>query len=313
MKLIILRDDNSSAKTFDSSNVKHRVFFISLIILILSIGASLAWISFISDRYEFEENKFISWQRYLTDHEKEFTKIKIKINNELKAILNKSAELHSRIIRLDALGEKIALNSKLENGEFDFRINPGLGGAIFEDNRNDSLVSRNENILSDLLNDLSNQVKKSEQQLDILDQQLVFKDLNINSFVAGKPVLSGWMSSKFGRRIDPFTGKPAWHNGVDFAGKFGDGIVAVASGVVTFSGKKTGYGNLIEINHGNGYITRYAHNQSHKVFSGDIVEKGQIIAEMGSSGRSTGPHVHFEVLRNNKPMNPERYIYRSGL
>ena len=159
------------------------------------------------------------------------------------------------------------------------------------------------------MDSLSSQIEKSEYQLNILDKQLFSKEFNMNSFIAGKPVLSGWMSSKFGNRIDPFSGKPSWHNGVDFAGKFGDEVIAVASGVVVFC-KKNGYGNLIEINHGNGYVTRYAHNQSHLVVPGDIVEKGQIIAKMGSSGRSTGPHVHFEILRNNKNINPERYIYR---
>ena len=312
MKLIILRGDNSKSLTLDYSKYKHRLIFILLFFIILFTGAYSAWFLYISDKHQFEENKFISWKTHLAEHEQEFSKIKIKINNELSAISNKVAELQSRVIRLDALGEKIAINSKLDNGEFDFSQRPPLGGPTFDVNDVVS-VSKNEINLYNLLNELSYQIQKSEQQLDILDQQLLTKTNSVSSFVAGKPVLSGWISSKFGHRIDPFTGNPAWHKGIDFAGKFGDKIVAVASGVVTFSGKKTGYGNLIEINHGNGYVTRYAHNQSHLVLSGDIVEKGQIIAEMGSTGRSTGPHVHFEVLRNNKPMNPERYIFRSGL
>ena len=273
------------------------------------IGASLSWLVYFSQLNQLEKYKFTSRESFISEQELEFTKIKIKINSELKGMLNKVAELQSRLIRLDALGEKIAINSNFDNGEFDFSRTPGIGGLVLEDD-NSSSVSKSEATLSILVDSLSSQIEKSEYQLNILDKQLFSKEFNMNSFIAGKPVLSGWMSSKFGNRIDPFSGKPSWHNGVDFAGKFGDEVIAVASGVVVFSGKKNGYGNLIEINHGNGYVTRYAHNQSHLVVPGDIVEKGQIIAKMGSSGRSTGPHVHFEILRNNKNINPERYIYR---
>ena len=309
MKLIILRDNNSRSLTFDSSKFKHRSFIIFLFIFTLVIGASLSWLVYFSQLNQLEKYKFMSRESFISEQELEFTKIKIKINSELKGMLNKVAELQSRLIRLDALGEKIAINSNFDNGEFDFSRTPGIGGLVLEDD-NSSSASKSEATLSILMDSLSSQIEKSEYQLNILDKQLFSKEFNMNSFIAGKPVLSGWMSSKFGNRIDPFSGKPSWHNGVDFAGKFGDEVIAVASGVVVFSGKKNGYGNLIEINHGNGYVTRYAHNQSHLVVPGDIVEKGQIIAKMGSSGRSTGPHVHFEILRNNKNINPERYIYR---
>ena len=121
------------------------------------------------------------------------------------------------------------------------------------------------------------------------------------------------MSSAFGERTDPFSGKSAWHQGVDFAGKADSDVIAVAGGVVTSVATRTGYGKTIELNHGSGYITRYAHNKMPMVRVGDVVKKGEVIAKMGSTGRSTGPHVHFEVIRNGKPMNPERYIYRASL
>ncbi|MBT3710872.1 MAG: M23 family metallopeptidase, partial [Gammaproteobacteria bacterium] len=114
----------------------------------------------------------------------------------------------------------------------------------------------------------------------------------------------------FGRRNDPFTGKPAWHEGIDFAGKEGSEIMAVAAGVVTWSGDRYGYGNLVEVSHGGSYVTRYAHAKKLLVKVGDVVAKGQVVALMGSSGRSTGPHVHFEVLRNGKPVDPLRYVRR---
>jgi len=120
------------------------------------------------------------------------------------------------------------------------------------------------------------------------------------------------MSSRYGYRSDPFSGKRAWHAGVDFAGKDGSDIVAVASGVVTWSSDRYGYGNLIEINHGGGVTTRYGHCKELLVKVGEVVKKGQVVAQMGSTGRSTGPHVHFEVIKNSKSQNPEKYINRAS-
>ena len=124
----------------------------------------------------------------------------------------------------------------------------------------------------------------------------------------GRPVHQGFISSYFGQRQDPFTGEEAIHKGVDFAGNLGDEVVAVAAGVVTWAGVQPGYGKLVEISHGNGLVTRYAHNQRALVNVGDTVTRGEPIALMGSSGRSTGPHVHYEVRINGAPVNPMRYL-----
>jgi len=128
--------------------------------------------------------------------------------------------------------------------------------------------------------------------------------------LAGRPISRGWMSSRFGRRVDPITGAMAWHAGVDFAGKEGADVIAVASGVVVFAGVRSGYGKMIELNHGGGYKTRYGHHQDLLVEAGDVVKRGQVIGSIGSTGRSTGPHVHFEVLKNGKKVDPKRYVAR---
>jgi len=148
--------------------------------------------------------------------------------------------------------------------------------------------------------------------LGILETLLANRKIQDDVFLAGRPIKKGWMSSRFGRRSDPFTGRVAMHNGVDFAGREGSDIIAVASGVVTWSSDRYGYGQMVEINHGSGYITRYAHNKENKVQVGDIVKKGQVIALMGSSGRSTGPHVHFEVYKHGRPVDPASYIHRAS-
>ena len=159
---------------------------------------------------------------------------------------------------------------------------------------------------------LADQIHHREKQLDILDSLLSNKTLHEERFLAGFPARKGWLSSRFGPRTDPFTGKSSWHNGIDYAGKRGAEIIAVASGVVMWSGNRSGYGLMVEINHGNGFVTRYAHNEKNAVQVGDVVTKGQTIATMGSSGRSTGPHVHFEVLKNGKSKDPVKYIYRKN-
>jgi murein DD-endopeptidase MepM/ murein hydrolase activator NlpD len=124
----------------------------------------------------------------------------------------------------------------------------------------------------------------------------------------GRPVTAGYVSSHFGSRTDPFTGRRAFHKGVDFAGREGAEVVAVASGVVIWSGERYGYGQLVEVNHGNGYVTRYAHNVDNLVAVGDTVRRGQVIARMGGTGRATGPNLHFEVLLNDKPVDPLTYV-----
>ena len=127
-----------------------------------------------------------------------------------------------------------------------------------------------------------------------------------------RPVVGGWVSSPFGQRLDPFTGEPAVHQGLDFAGLSNSAILAAASGVVTWAGRQRGYGNLIEIDHGNGWVTRYGHNSYNLVTPGDYVKPGQTIALMGATGRATGTHLHFEVLYHGRRQNPARFVPRDA-
>jgi murein DD-endopeptidase MepM/ murein hydrolase activator NlpD len=123
-------------------------------------------------------------------------------------------------------------------------------------------------------------------------------------------VESGYISSLYGQRTDPFDGNQASHHGIDFAAVAGTQVLAVADGVVSHTGTDGGYGRMVEITHGNGYVTRYAHNAKLLVKPGQTVKRGDPIALMGSTGRSTGPHVHFEVLRDGRPMNPLSFVRR---
>jgi murein DD-endopeptidase MepM/ murein hydrolase activator NlpD len=158
------------------------------------------------------------------------------------------------------------------------------------------------------LDELTSQLDDRQQQLSVLESVLINQNLHDEVIPTGRPILKGWVSSRYGKRADPFTGKQEFHKGIDLAGKKGSAVIAVASGVVMWSGDRYGYGNMVEINHGNGYVTRYGHNEETLVKIGDTVRKGQQIATMGSSGRSTGPHVHFEVWNNGRTEDPIRFI-----
>jgi murein DD-endopeptidase MepM/ murein hydrolase activator NlpD len=192
----------------------------------------------------------------------------------------------------------------LTDGEFDFDSEPALGGPEEPYLAASAAVPE---VLA-AMQGLDQQLNNREAQLGVLESVLMNQQLVARVSPQGSPVDGGWMSSYYGRRTDPFTGKPANHKGVDFAGKAGASVFAVADGVVTWSSKRYGYGELIEINHGNGYSTRYAHNSENLVAVGDEVKKGQAVALMGDTGRATGPNLHFEVLHQGKQVNPVNFI-----
>lgn len=248
-----------------------------------------------------------AWEEALVDQQQDIEAIKQESVATLSAMTLRLAELQGRLVRIDALGERLTSMANLDNGEFDFNQSPAVGGpetdALGESHTPPKFIN--------IINELAEQINDREQQLETLESLMADRSLQDDVFVAGRPVLKGWMSSRYGRRTDPFTGKVAWHSGVDFAGKQGSEIVAVASGVVIESGERNGYGGMIKINHGNGFQTRYAHNKKNFAKVGDVVKKGQVIALMGSTGRSTGPHVHFEVYKYGRPVDPAAYINRT--
>lgn len=221
------------------------------------------------------------------------------------ALAVRVGQLNAGLIRLNALGRRITGMADLDDGEFDFDSAPALGGP------EEPVVSPASAQVAELMasiDGLGRTLSSQEQQLTVLEGLLLNRKLRDRVYPRGMPVRSGWISSYFGRRTDPFTGKSAWHRGVDFAGKAGTDVVAVAAGVVTWSGDRFGYGKMIEINHGNGYVTRYAHNDQNLVAVGDQVRPGQRIALMGSTGRATGPNLHFEVWYLGRPVDPSKHI-----
>ena len=222
----------------------------------------------------------------------------------LDALALRLGTLQSELMRLDALGEELIRIGDLDAAEFNLAETPALGGAQSpEDLRSVELAE----LLADM-DRLSQSIEDRAHKLRLLEEVLVGGEIGDELKPAGRPVKKGWISSRYGYRKDPFTGKKAFHHGVDIAGKSGAGVFAVASGVVTDAGEKNGYGYLVELTHADGLVTRYAHNKEIYVGIGDLVNKGDKIGSMGSTGRSTGPHVHFEIVRNGKSLNPAKYL-----
>lgn len=222
----------------------------------------------------------------------------------LDALTLRLGRLQAEMLRLDALGSRLVTQADLDAAEFDFNLPPPVGGP------HDTTVWPPASIVDFLgmLDELDATAEDRAAKLAALEQLLMHRDLKSRVLPSGRAVEHGLLSSKFGMRIDPFTGKRARHRGIDIAAKEGSGIMAVGDGVVIWSGERRGYGNLVEVDHGNGYLTRYGHNSKLLVKAGDTVSKGQTIALMGSTGRSTGPHVHIEVLHNGDPLNPADYL-----
>ncbi len=231
----------------------------------------------------------------------------IRQGNEdtLDALAIRIAQMNARMIRLDAVGRRLTEMADIDDSEFNFDSEPALGGP-------EEPMAAGSNVavpeVLEAMTALGYQLDNREAQLGVLESVLMNQNLKERVYPQGRPVKSGWLSSYFGKRTDPFTGKPANHTGIDFAGKLGAEIVAVADGVVTWSGDRYGYGIMVEINHGNGYSTRYAHNSENLVKVGDEVKKGQVVALMGETGRATGPNLHFEVVQNGRRVNPVKFI-----
>lgn len=235
----------------------------------------------------------------------EASKNQIYLRENLNAMAVKLGQMQAHVLRLDSLGERLAKLTGIGKQEFDFEKKPGQGGAESSIPARDMAMSEFGSRLDELIKKLDNR----SDQLGLMEAMLVQQQAKKVAMPSARPVDTGWYSSNFGWRIDPFTGQNAFHEGVDFMADIGTPIVAAGGGLVVYSDTYAGYGNMIEIDHGDGLISRYAHTSKMLVKVGDVVMKGQKIGEVGNTGRSTGPHLHFEVRYHGSPQNPEHYLH----
>lgn len=231
----------------------------------------------------------------------ELQQVRRGAQQEVNAMAARLGELQAQANRLNALGERLTRMGQLQDGEFDFNEPVGVGG-------NDKAYDMTPKALNTGVGQLERQFAASGKQLSVLEALLFNRELDKNATPSRLPILNSYITSGFGGRADPFGGGGAYHKGIDFKASVGDPVLTVADGVVSFAGVKSGYGNVVDVDHGNGYVTRYAHNSRLVVRVGDLVRVGQEIAKAGSTGRSTGAHVHFEVWENGAVVNPRKFL-----
>jgi murein DD-endopeptidase MepM/ murein hydrolase activator NlpD len=227
------------------------------------------------------------------------------VRENLDALAVKLGQMQAQLTRLDALGDRVSTLAGLKPGEFRFSENPGRGGAFPAASVPYSLSMDD---LARQVNALSSQMERRTDQLGMLESTLFDAKMKRRLMPTVMPVDATWNASSFGWRIDPFTGQQAVHEGVDFIADVGTPIFAAAGGVVIFAARHHQYGNMVEIDHGNNFVTRYAHASKLHVKAGDMVQRGRKIADVGSTGRSTGPHLHFEVRYKGVAQNPTRFL-----
>ena len=247
-----------------------------------------------------------SMRQQIAAQKVELQRVRSDAQRDISHMAIKLGELQADSARLDALGQRLVVTGKLDPAEFDFAERPGIGGP-------ELAVPPARSLPFDLtvsMEQLSQRFDQQQTQLGVLQSLLTDREVAADLIPTGMPVSDGYISSPYGERIDPFTGHRAFHPGIDIGVAKGSQVHAVAAGVVTYAGVRDGYGKVVEIDHGDGYMTRYAHNSKLVAYVGEHVHAGEVISDAGSTGRSTGPHVHFEVWHDGKLVNPIKYVRR---
>lgn len=306
MKIILLTSTKNRSRSITVG--RSGLAAVCLVVISISTGLFFSGIQYAKGNSakilnSIREQTYSVWENEINAQKKELNGVKLTAEKSLDAMATKLSLLQGQVMRLDALGSRLAAMANIKDLQFGANNPPGMGGP-------EPPVQQTMNVPDFLttLDQLGTEIQDRSEKLFAIESMLINRKLQEQTLPTGSPIRGGYISSKFGWRTDPINGKKEFHEGLDFAAKPGTPISAVAAGIVTWSGPRYGYGNLVEINHGGGIITRYAHNAKNLVAVGDKVEKGEVIAVMGSTGRSTGTHVHFEMLKNGKPVNPKTVI-----
>jgi len=302
MKFKIVSGRTGTVRQLDLTRPKalFAVVGVALLAVSLVFGAGLQVGRFVAGPLGNEQ-----LARTLDQQRRDIEAVRGQLQGNVDALASRVGMMNAHLIRLDALGRRITDLANLDRGEFDFDKAPPAGGP--EGGEQMAGTARVPELTA-VLDALEGQLLDRERQLTVLESLMSTRQLGERILPGGLPVIGGWISSHFGFRSDPFTGRTSFHSGVDVAAEPGSRVIATGPGVVTFAGYRAGYGNVVEITHPTGYVTVYGHNSRNLAREGDTVQKGQAIAIIGNTGRSTGTHVHFEVARDGRPVNPTRYL-----
>jgi len=302
VQIILISDRLAKARSLNLSAVHLTALLLLALALLCGSTAALYWFTL---RYAADIKIPVLQQLIVATQEAEAERGRTFVQQNLNAMAVKLGEMQAQLTRLDALGERLSSLAGFRPQEFRFSEAPGLGGAAptLMPPQNLSLAE-----FSDKLSVLARNVETRADMLGVLDAQLFEQAVKKRMLPTMLPVKAPYNASGFGRRVDPFTGQWAMHEGVDFLADAGSPVAAAAAGVVVFAGLHPQYGYMVDIDHGNDLVTRYAHQSKLFVKEGDVVQRGHKIGEVGSTGRSTGPHLHFEVRYRGSAQNPSKFL-----
>lgn len=311
MNVILVSGKLARAKTFSLGLPQFLLLGLGLALTALMLAATLhyAAIRFADVKLPYVESTVLAAQeRQYALQQQQHEKAQSYLRENLNAMAVKLGEMQAQLVRLDTVGERLAKLAGFKPQDLMFGERPGRGGAV------STLPSQDLSLgdFTEQLELLTRQVDDRSDKLGILESLFVVDSAKKKLIPTMRPVEGGWYSSNYGWRIDPFTGQRAFHAGIDVMAEIGTPIYAAAGGVVIFSGRHPQYGKLIEIDHGNGLITRYAHASKRLVNIGDLVVRGVQIGQVGKTGRATGSHLHFEVRRHGRSVNPKRFLRLPG-
>jgi murein DD-endopeptidase MepM/ murein hydrolase activator NlpD len=306
MQIILIPSRLAKTKTLSVSARHFVAVALGGAVVMVVLTAALYWVTL---RFAVEFRVPVLHQLVVAVQKSESERGREFVQQNLNAMAIKLGEMQAQLTRLDALGERLSSIAGFKPQDFRFSETPGLGGAP-----STSLPAQNLSLkeFSEKLTAISRTVENRTDMLGVLEAQLFEQAVRRKLMPTMMPVNAPFNASGFGLRIDPISGQQAMHEGIDFIADTGTHIVAAAGGVVQFAGFHPQYGYMIDIEHGNDLVTRYAHCSTLLVKEGDVVQRGRRIAEVGTTGRSTGPHLHFEVRFKGAPQNPSRFLLASS-
>lgn len=305
MNIILVSNGLSKVRSFTLGTPQLAMLGLGMFLSVISLAVLLHYFSL---RYAVVNDSPYLRTLLMSLQAQENERTQSYLRDRLNTMASKVGELQARLLRVDALGERLTKVAGLKPQDFMFDRAPGRGGA-------ESSLPSTELSMKDLgttLDKLSKDLEDRTDKLRVLESVITEDSAKRQLVPTGMPTESGIFSSNFGWRIDPFTGLNAFHEGVDFMAEVGTPILAAAGGVVVYAGLHPQYGNMVEIDHGNDLVTRYAHSSKIVVKVGDVVLRGSKIAEVGETGRATGPHCHFEVRYRGVAQNPARFLRTPG-
>lgn len=306
MNIILVSDPRKAPRGIDLRHPRQRMLALGALaavaLTLVTLGMALSWLVYSPRDHALAEVRALRAQ--LSAQQAEIGSVQRGWQRDLNALAVKLGQLEAQSLRLGALGERLARAGKLDGGEFNFDAGPALGGPEVPLQQAGALPQH----IDRGLTALRLRFDAQQTQLGLLERLLLDRKVDAAAQPSGMPVANGFIDSYYGPRTDPFTGGHEFHTGLDIDASAGTPITSVARGIVSFAGVRNGYGNVVEVDHGNGYLTRYAHAEKLLVHVGEAVRTGQVLALVGSTGRSTGPHVHFEVWYRGKVINPLAFV-----